>query len=196
MGSGRVQSSPADVARASAVESPWRRAWPAALAVLVAAGTVYGTSDGRDVAPMVAASGLVYLAASATGRREAAWIAFGVTFVLIGLGKIIAFDATAWTLVLAAAFLAVGLTGRRAHPWWSFPLQSAAMLVLGVIAFLSPQVNATLGGLLVAAALLGHAAWDLYHHRTRRVVSRSLARFCGVLDVLVAVVVAVTTLAP
>ncbi|HEY5880231.1 MAG TPA: hypothetical protein VIU11_15085 [Nakamurella sp.] len=45
----------------------WRRTWPAALGVLVAAGTAYGLTDGREVAPIVAASGLVYVAAAATG---------------------------------------------------------------------------------------------------------------------------------
>jgi hypothetical protein len=38
------------------------------------------------------------------------------------------------------------------------------------------------------------AAWDVHHHRTGRVVSRSLAEFCVVLDTLVAVVVAVVAL--
>jgi hypothetical protein len=33
---------------------------------------------------------------------------------------------------------------------------------------------------VVAAGLLGHAAWDVYHHRAGRVVRRSLAEFCFV----------------
>ncbi|RIQ13601.1 hypothetical protein [Jiangella rhizosphaerae] len=38
----------------------------------------------------------------------------------------------------------------------------------------------------LAAGLLGHAAWDVWHHRTNRVVTRSLAEFCVVLDTLLA----------
>ncbi|GAB3631823.1 hypothetical protein GCM10027421_11760 [Microbacterium shaanxiense] len=174
----------------------WSTIWPAALGVLVAAATAYALTDGRDIAPVVVASGVVYLAAAATGRRWTAWAAFGVTIPLIALTKVTDLDATLWLLVLAGILLVIGLGSRRLHPWWSFPLQTAAMLVLGAIAVIATQVNPVVGGLLVAAALLGHAAWDVYHHRTGRVVGRSLAEFCAVLDVLVAIVVAFVALAP
>ena len=42
-----------------------------------------------------------------------------------------------------------------------------------------------LGAYLVAFALLGHAAWDAYHYLRDRVVARSYAEFCGVLNLLV-----------
>ena len=174
--------------------STWHRSWPAALGGLVAAGTAYGLTDARAVAPIVAASGLVYLAAGASGRRGAAWIAFAVTFALITLQKFVGLDALPWLLALAAALLVVGIAGRRSRPWWSFPLQAAAMVVLGAIAFVALQLNPTAGGLLVAAALLGHAGWDIHHFRADRVVAQSLAQFCAVLDVLVAVFVAVLAL--
>lgn len=176
--------------------SLWHRAWPAALGVLVAAGTAYGLADGRDVAAIVAASGLVYLAAAATARPWTAWAAFGVTFALITLDKFTGVDATPWMLGMAAVLLLVGLAGRRVRPWWSLPLQTAAMLVLGTIALLAIRLDATAGGLLVAAALLAHAAWDIHHHRTGRVVDHTLAEFCAVLDILVALLVAVVALAP
>jgi hypothetical protein len=38
----------------------------------------------------------------------------------------------------------------------------------------------------VAIGLLGHAGWDVYHHRANRVVVRSPAEFCFVIDTLVA----------
>jgi len=97
-------------------------------------------------------------------------------------------------LVLAAALFVVGLVARRTRPWWALPLQSVAMLVLGVVAIVATLADATVGGLIVAVALLAHAGWDVYHHRTGRVVDRSLAEFCAVLDVLVAVVVAFVAL--
>jgi hypothetical protein len=173
----------------------WRRAWPAvwpaALAVLIAAGTAYGLDDPREVAPVVAASGLVYLAAAAVGRRWMSWVAFGVTFALITLDKLTGIDATAMMIAVAAAFVVVGLVARRVRPWWALALQTAAMVVLGAISLVAVELNPTVGGLLVAAALLGHAVWDLHHHRTNRVVSRSLAEFCAVLDTLVAIAVGV-----
>jgi hypothetical protein len=48
--------------------------------VVSAAATAVGLADGRQVAPVVIASGLVYLAAAATGRPAAAWVAFGIAF--------------------------------------------------------------------------------------------------------------------
>lgn len=172
----------------------WRRLWPTMLGGLVAVGTAYGLTDGREVAPVVAASGLVYLAAAAAGRRWAAWAAFGVTFALITLDKFAGLDATTWILALAAALLALGIAARRTRPLWSLPLQTAAMLVLGGAALLAIRLDATIGGLLVAGALLCHAAWDIHHHRTGRVVDHSLAEFCAVLDVLVAAFVVVVAL--
>jgi hypothetical protein len=172
----------------------WQWAWPAALGALVAVGTAYGLTDGRDVAPVVAASGLVYLAAAAVGRPRAAWVAFGLTFVVIGAAKFTGFDATVGLLAVAAALLVYGLARRRVRPWWALGLQSAAMVVLAATALVAVRFDPVVGGLLVAAALLAHAAWDVHHHRTGRVVDRSFAEFCAVLDILVAGLVGVAAL--
>ncbi len=63
------------------------------------------------------------------------------------------------------------------------------MLGFGVVALIALYVDPDLGGYLVAAALLGHAAWDAVHFRLNRVVARSSAEFCGVLDLLVGVAI-------
>lgn len=190
-----TQESPDRALPRRAAGAWWQIAWPIALAVLVAAATTYGLTDGRDVAPVVAASGLVYLAAAATQRRWAAWVAFGIAFALIAVDKFAGLDAMPWLLMLAGVLVVVGPGSLRTHPWWALPLQSAAMVVLGGAAVLALQLDPTVGGLLVAAALLGHAAWDIHHHRTGRVVDHALARFCAVLDVLVAILVGAVTLA-
>jgi hypothetical protein len=36
----------------------------------------------------------------------------------------------------------------------------------------------------VGIAILGHAAWDAYHYLRDRVVTRSYAEFCAVVDLL------------
>jgi hypothetical protein len=54
-------------------------------------------------------------------------------------------------------------------------------------------VTPELGADLVAAGLLSHAAWDVYHHRTNRVVVRSLAEFCLALDTALAVAIVIVT---
>jgi len=175
--------------------SVFGRVWPAALGVLVAAATAYGLADARDVAPVLAASGFVYLAAAALGRPGAAWAAFGVTFVLIGVAKVADLDPTPWMIALAGVLAVVGLAAGRGRPAWALPLQAAAMLVLGAAALAAVRLGPTAGGLVVAVGLLGHAAWDVYHRRTGRVVARSLAEFCAVLDVILAVALAVLVLA-
>jgi uncharacterized membrane protein len=76
------------------------------------------------------------------------------------------------------------------------PLQTLAMAGFGGVALLALAVQSDLGAYLVAAGLLGHAAWDVYHHRTGRVVARSLAEFCVVLDTLLAVAIVVATAMP
>ncbi len=68
------------------------------------------------------------------------------------------------------------------------------MLALGGMAVVALRLDPMLGGLLVAVALVGHAAWDIHHHCTDRVVNRSLAQFCAVLDILVAVLVTIIAL--
>ncbi|MEV6692150.1 hypothetical protein AB0M35_11860 [Micromonospora sp. NPDC051196] len=153
-----------------------------------------GIDHGGEIASVVAASGFVYLAAAAVGRPGAAWPAFGVTFVLIGLGLRTAFDPVLWICVAAGALAAFGALRAGLRPVWSLPMQSAAMLVLAAAALLAVRADHVTGGIIVSVALFAHAAWDVWHHRTQRVVVRSLAEFCGVLDVLVGVGVLVVTL--
>lgn len=181
------------VARATTQRSPFSKVWPAVLGLLVAIGSAYGMSDGREAATVLTASGFVYLAAAVFGRRGAAWPAFWVTFVLIGLGSVLDLDPVPWMLSIAIVLLAAALVRGATRPAWAVPLQAGAMLVVGTLALLAVRVDPVLGGLLVAAGLLAHAAWDVHHHRTGRVVSLSLAEFCAVLDVALAAVVIVVT---
>jgi hypothetical protein len=55
------------------------------------------------------------------------------------------------------------------------------------------MVDGNIAAYAVAAGLFAHAAWDVYHHWTNRVVVRSMAEFCCVLDTLVAVAIVVVT---
>ncbi|MFD0559539.1 hypothetical protein FB566_0183 [Stackebrandtia endophytica] len=159
--------------------------WPSAAGILVAAGTVLGLSYGSQAASVVAASGFVYLAAAATGHRAMAWPAFGLTFVLVGMGiSMPGFDAVIWISAAALALAVFGIFKVGWQPVWSLPLQTAAMLVLAGAALLAVNSNHVLGGFIVSGALFAHAAWDVWHHRTGRVVLASLSEFCCVLDVV------------
>ena len=83
-------------------------------------------------------------------------------------------------------FIGYGLVRGAIRPAGGLPLQALAMVVVGTIAVITLLVDETAGGILVAIGLLGHAGWDVYHHRVNRVVVRSLAEFCFVIDTLVA----------
>ncbi|GAA2147235.1 hypothetical protein [Glycomyces algeriensis] len=166
------------------------RRWPTVAGVVMAAFVAWGATSGADTAPVLAASGFVYLGSAAFQKRGAAWPVFFLSFVVIGAAGFTAFEAplAIWALVaIGVGFAAFGLLRGAARPAEGLPLQSLAMAGFGGLAVAVLLVGGDLGLYLVAAGLLGHAAWDVWHHRTERVVSRSLAEFCVVLDTLVAV---------
>lgn len=176
---------------------PWvLRRWPAVAGAAMAGFAAWWMDTGADVAPIVTASGFVYLGAAALQRRKAAWPVFAVSFVAVGLGWFVEGVNATWIMLAVAAVLAVyGLIHGALRPPWGLPLQAAALVVLAAAALIAVEANQTLAGLLVAAGLLIHAAWDTYHHRTGRVVVRSMSEFCAILDTLLAIVVLVVTFA-
>ena len=77
-----------------------------------------------------------------------------------------------------------------AYRWQPFAAVWFMALGLGAL-WLSPEA----GRVLVAAGLIGHAAWDLVHWHRHEVVSRSLAEWCGALDLALGVGVLALALA-
>jgi hypothetical protein len=92
-------------------------------------------------------------------------------------------------LIVAAGFLAVGAARGLLRRPGGLPLQAAGMLVFGAGMLAALYVAPELGAYLVAIGLLGHGAWDAVHYVRDRVVARSYAEFCAVLDLLVGVAV-------
>lgn len=173
--------------------------WPSlagvAFAGFVAIDLFRGIESGADLASIVAASALVYLAAATAQKRVVSWIAFLVTVVVITVSKlgVVGVDAT-WILLGAAALCAVyGAVRASGQSIREMRRQSIAMLVFGLAAAIALNVAETFGAYLVAAGLLAHAAWDVHYHRANKVVSRSLAEFCFVLDALLALAIVVAT---
>jgi hypothetical protein len=166
------------------------RWWPAAAGVVTAgfAGLDITDDGGIGLAPVLAASAVIYLGAAALGRPGASWPLFFGSFAVLALAD----DAATWVLIGAGALLAgYGLLRGAAR---GLPLQAIAMIGFGGAAAVALAVKPDLGAYLVAAGLLGHAAWDVHHHRTGRVVARSLAEFCVVLDTLLATAIIVAVL--
>jgi hypothetical protein len=189
----RAQADTTPVSRRPWSSLQW---WPTLAGIALAAFVAYDLVSGRDLASILAASGLVYLGAAALQKPGAAWPVFLLTFVVITVDSIgiIDVDATWILLALAALFAVYGLMRGATAPTSSLPLQTIAMIAFGGAAAIALLVNPVLGAYLVAAGLLAHAAWDVYHHRVNRVVARSMAEFCFVLDTLLAVAIVVVTL--
>jgi hypothetical protein len=175
--------------------------WPVAAAVAFATFVAFGSgpTSHTDIAPVVTASAFVYLGAAALQSRPAAWPLFFVSVIVITVGLRLSGLDPAWSswamLAIVAVLAGYGLTRGALRPRWGVPLQAVAMVGFAAIAIAALQIDAMWPGLLVGAGLLAHTAWDIYHHRTRRVVARSMALFCAVLDTLLAVFVLAITLA-
>jgi hypothetical protein len=169
--------------------------WPTLAGIALAAFISLDMSSGSKLAPVLVASGFVYLGAAALRKPRAAWPLFFGTFVVIAGTRtgIITFDATWVFLSLAALLVGYGLMQGAAHPIDGLPLQAIAMVGFGAIAAIALIVSGEVGAYMVAAGLLGHSVWDIYHHRVNRVVARSMAEFCCALDALLAVAIVVTT---
>jgi hypothetical protein len=125
------------------------------------------------------------LGSAALDRRWSAWVV-----LLAGLPVAFFFPTTsdvgASVVLLATSlvFVVLGVARGQLRRPAGLPLQAAGMLGFGAIALAALYVDTVLGAYLVAAALLGHAVWDAFHYLRDRVVARSYAEFCGILDLV------------
>ena len=166
--------------------------WPTALGIAIAALTAFDLEiDAESISSLsalVVLMALVYVGAAALDRRRATWVVFlaGFAVVVVFLDLLDSgIEASLVLLVAALVFVVLGAARGRLRPPGGLPLQTAGMLAFGATALVTLYVDPALGGYLVAFALLGHAAWDAYHYLRDRVVARSYAEYCGVLDFLV-----------
>ena len=160
--------------------------WPTALGIAVAALAALDLQDGREFAALTVLMALVYLGAAALDRRWSAW-----AVLLAGLPLAFFFPSASEVvpsvvlLVAALIFLALGMARGLLRKPGGLTLQIAGMLAFGSIVLVALfYVYPDLGGKLVGIAILGHAAWDAYHYLRNRVVPRSYAEFCAVVDLL------------
>ena len=160
--------------------------WPTALGIAVAALAAFDVDDGLEFAALTLLMALVYLGAAALDRPWSAWLV-----LLAGLPLAIFIPSTSEVvpsvvfLVAAPVFLVLGVARGQWQRPGGLPLQSAGMLAFGSIVLVALfYVYPDLGGKLVGIAILGHGAWDAYHYLRDRVVARSYAEFCAVVDLL------------
>jgi hypothetical protein len=172
-------------ASASATErtaSAWQVVWPAALGLAAAAVQLATDPDTETIATVISIAVLCYLAAAAFDRRWVAW-AGGLVFVPVVVPS--QFVGLAWWVVPGVVALALVVTGLLLRvPGPPLAAQTAALIGYGgfavaVLLLAPPRAGLALAGVALAA----HGVWDVIHYRRNRVVHRSLAEFCIVLDV-------------
>nr|WSY49034.1 hypothetical protein OG999_01990 [Streptomyces sp. NBC_00886] len=170
------------------------RRWPTALgvAVFVAAVAVGGSGDTADAvsgyAEFLPLLPLLYLITHQIGKPRATWPVLVAGLVLVFVLQLQ--DRVSQPVVLVALSLALLVWGAiRGTPYGRavFGAQAVGALVFGALALVGLAVDADLGRYLVAAGWFFHGVWDFVHVKLDKVVSRSFAEWCGVVDVLVAV---------
>ncbi|MGN9841821.1 hypothetical protein ACTMTI_27215 [Nonomuraea sp. H19] len=158
--------------------------WPTFLGIALAASTLFDEDGGPGGAFIVTVAALSYLTVAVLDRPRAVWL---VVIALSAIGTAADMAGIGYWLVLGPiAVLAtlVGLVRGQLRRPGLFLLQAPQMLAVSVVALTAEYGGLEFAGYLVAAALIGHAVWDVAHWRANKVVARSLAEFCFVLDAL------------
>jgi hypothetical protein len=167
--------------------------WPTALGIAVAALAAFDVDDGLEFAALTVLMALVYLGAAALDRRWFAWVVLlaGLAFLIPSTSGV---GPSVVLLVAAPVFLVLGVIRGQWQRLGGLPLQTAGMLAFGSIVLVALfYVDPDLGGKLVGIAILSHGAWDAYHYLQDRVVTRSYAEFCAVVDLLLGAAILLMT---
>ncbi|WP_062436875.1 hypothetical protein [Herbidospora daliensis] len=165
--------------------------WPTALALALSAATFGGTESAEGVASfasILVLLPLLYLVVAKLEARRATWplLVAGIALVVV----LRALDLVAPAAVFSALALIVLLWSVvDGHLFRSGTLQVQAlgMLAFGALGLIGLAVHPDLARYLVAAGWFFHGVWDFVHLRRDKVVARSFAEWCGVIDVVIAI---------
>ncbi|YCK39386.1 hypothetical protein ACNF49_36625 [Actinomadura sp. ATCC 39365] len=169
------------------------RRWPTWLGLAFMAFNVLGLEDGRDAALVVFLAALIYLATAVTGRPGVVWPLFGASVVAVTVLRLLGLEPWPGLVGGAVCVAVVGLAGGLSRRPTLDAAQVPAMLVFGTVSVAALTLSPAVGGYLVAAALIGHAALDVVLWRRNKVVARSMAEFCAALDLPLGVAIVVLT---
>ncbi|MBB5776071.1 hypothetical protein [Nonomuraea jabiensis] len=164
--------------------------WPTAVALGLTLLTVSSGSDlsseVRSLAQVLPALPLLYLAVAKLGRPALSWPLLGVGMVIIIGARLLDLVAPSTVLLaLALVVLVWGLIDGHSRRSGAFRIQAIGMIGFGALALAGLALDPEIGRYVVAAGWLLHGVWDFVHLRRGKVVSRSYAEWCGVLDVLI-----------
>ena len=159
--------------------------WPTVLGIAVAALAVFDLQGGTELAALTMLMPVVYLGAAALDLRWSAWVV-----LLAGVAVLVVIPSSSEVVpsmifvVAALVFLVVGVARGQLRKPGGLALQTVGVLAFGSTVLGALYVDPDLGGYLVAFALIGHAVWDAYHYLRNRVVARSYAEWCAVVDLV------------
>jgi hypothetical protein len=172
---------------------PWSavlQRWPTALALGMTALTFGGSQSEEGVAALAEALLLLqlgYLVIAKLRRRQASWPVIAAGFALIIALRVLEVIAPAAVLsAVALVVLVWGAVDGQLHRPDPFRVQALGMLGFGALSLAWLVVDPDVGRYLVAAGFFLHGVWDFAYFKLDRVVARSHAEWCGVLDVIIA----------
>lgn len=173
---------------------PWtdrlKDRWPTALALGLWALTFGGGEPQEGVASLAEVLlllPLLYLVVAKLQRRQASWpgLVVGITALLaLRLLDVIA-PAAVFSAVALLVLVWGAVDGQLRRPG-GFRVQALGTLGFGTLALAGLAADPDLGRYLVSAGWFLHGIWDFVHLRLDKVVARSYAEWCGVVDVLIA----------
>ena len=169
--------------------------WPTAAAIVASAGAALViVSLDREVeffGPVVVMMAAIYLMAYALDRPRTVWIALAVLSTVVSVLQVLDDEdllpvdpAVAMSIVAVLLWLWT-VAGHRHSDAGTLSLQTAGLLGFGAVTLVCGLIAPRWGILLVGLGFLAHGGWDAYHFRQNKIVHRTYAEFCGVLDALV-----------
>lgn len=167
------------------------RFWPAALAVAMSAATWGGSGTDEGVTSLASALSLLpllYLVVETFQWRRATWGLLAA--LLVSFTALKAVDIVDPAAVVAGAALAVLVWGAlEGRLFRSRVLQAQAlgMIGFGAVALTGMIVDPDAGRYIVATGWFAHGIWDIVHLKLDKVVLRSYALWCAVIDIIIAV---------
>ncbi len=169
------------------------RRWPALLALALVGPDVAAAALGEkggsvdflgEALPMLA---LVYLIMAKIGNRKFTWPVVVLLAGAVAIGEVTGIMAPSTLLVGASLVLLVWVmfTGEiDSTP--NMRLQVVGVVFFCGLALAGLAVDPAIGVYVIAAGWFLHGVWDFVHIWRDRVVSKTFAEWCGVLDVLIA----------
>ncbi|MFI7427299.1 hypothetical protein ACIBPB_09955 [Micromonospora sp. NPDC049836] len=156
--------------------------WPSVLGLLALFANVADGGDSHVTAMIIVIASMCYLAASAIGSQRSGWIMVGAASVAVILARLTGLDPTATLLVMGVGFAVLGFLRGNDIDRRELGAQTLAFLGFSAVALTAMMVNPVAALYLAALAAIGHAAWDVVYFVRNRVVPRSLAEACFMLD--------------